>query len=122
MTATASRAKSFRALRMAAGLTVMDVAVRIGATYPAVHTWENGRSFPRAEQIPALAELLRVTEGEVIASIGKAAAMRAYVCPVCGYGKHVLDAAFCKICGAKIALPENAASSREAGSREAVSG
>ncbi|MFF4324651.1 helix-turn-helix domain-containing protein [Streptomyces sp. NPDC001568] len=47
-----------RKVRRAADLTQGEVADRLGVTVPAVVGWENGKSLPDGEKLPALAQAL----------------------------------------------------------------
>ena len=44
------------AKRLAAGISVTDMAKRIGVTSSAICQWEQGQTFPQAKQVPAIAE------------------------------------------------------------------
>jgi DNA-binding XRE family transcriptional regulator len=47
-----------RAIRVAAGATLRDIADELGVTPQAVYFWEVGRSTPRREQAAAYRRLL----------------------------------------------------------------
>ena len=48
-------------LRIAAGLSQADVVRAMGVDQAAVFRWENGQAMPRADKLPALADLLGCT-------------------------------------------------------------
>ena len=97
-------APSFKALRTRAGFKQEELALKLGVSGPAVIAWENGKSYPRTIQLPLLSTLLNATEREIITSIGRAAAIKGYVCPVCKHGSHRLEAVYCIICGREIEI------------------
>lgn len=47
-----------RARRKAAGLTLTDVAERLGVTQQAIGRWERGEALPSADRLPDLAAAL----------------------------------------------------------------
>jgi transcriptional regulator with XRE-family HTH domain len=53
-------------LRKARGLTLAELADRLGVSKPTVWAWEQGRSRPIEERIAALAEALGVPPGELL--------------------------------------------------------
>lgn len=57
---------SFRAARVAAGLSVQDVMDNMGVTNAAVCMWETGRTLPRADKLLALAALYRCPVEELL--------------------------------------------------------
>ncbi len=71
--------KTIRELRRAAGMTQLELAVRVGVTPVTVYNWERGRYEPKASQLRALAHVFGVSmdpidfEGPME---GKAAALR----------------------------------------------
>lgn len=52
-------------LRREAGLTLADVAARLGVSKPTVWAWEKGKARPLPERIDAIAEALGVPPGEL---------------------------------------------------------
>ena len=62
----------FSDLRKAAGFnTQVELSKRLGLKSggAAISQWESGNRYPRASTIPLVAQVLGVTEGEVIAAI-----------------------------------------------------
>lgn len=57
--------KNLRYLREKAQLSVKDVADKMQVSPQAVGKWERGESFPRAEQMPKLADLFGCTIDEL---------------------------------------------------------
>ncbi len=55
------------AAREAAKLSQAEVGTALGVTPAAVSAWETGRNAPRAGQLVALAALLHVDAGELLA-------------------------------------------------------
>ena len=53
-------------LRKEQGLTLDELAALLKVSKPTIWAWERGKSRPTAERIPALAERLGVTEGELL--------------------------------------------------------
>ena len=47
-----------RALREAKGIGAKEIAVVLGVSVQAVGKWERNEAFPRADQLPRLADLL----------------------------------------------------------------
>lgn len=54
--------------RKSRGLTLAQVADRLGVSKPTVWAWEKGKAKPVDERIPAIAEVLGVTPDELIGS------------------------------------------------------
>lgn len=52
-------------LRKERGLTLAQVADKLGVSKPTVWAWEKGKARPVSERLPALAEVLGVTENEL---------------------------------------------------------
>ena len=52
---------NLRQRRKELGLTVVDVAKSLGVSQPTYSYWENGRFYPTADKLPALAELFGCT-------------------------------------------------------------
>lgn len=52
-------------LRREAGLTLADVATRLGVSKPTVWAWEKGKARPLPERIPAIAEALGATADDL---------------------------------------------------------
>jgi transcriptional regulator with XRE-family HTH domain len=57
-------------LRREAGLTLADVATRLGVSKPTVWAWEKGKARPLPERIPAIAEALGATADDLAESSG----------------------------------------------------
>ncbi len=57
--------KTIRDLREAAGLTQLELAVRVGVTPSAVYNWERGRNEPKATQLRALSRALGVPMDDI---------------------------------------------------------
>ncbi|MEQ5788452.1 helix-turn-helix domain-containing protein [Erythrobacter sp. NFXS35] len=60
-------------LRREAGLTLADVALRLGVSKPTVWAWEKGKARPLPERIDAIAEALGVSSGELAETRGASA-------------------------------------------------
>ena len=56
----------FKAYRISAGLTQKDVADALGISQVSVWQWENDDSMPRADKLPAIAELYGCTVDDLI--------------------------------------------------------
>lgn len=48
------------------GLTQLDIAKKLGVERSTVAKWETGQSFPRAELLPKLAQILDCTTDELL--------------------------------------------------------
>ena len=48
-----------------------DIAERIGVSQQAVAKWETGKSMPRADKLPLLAQLLNCTTDELFEELPK---------------------------------------------------
>jgi transcriptional regulator with XRE-family HTH domain len=57
--------KTIRELREEAGLTQVQLSVKLNVTPGAVYAWESGRSEPRASQLRAIARLFDVCMDEI---------------------------------------------------------
>ena len=57
--------KTVRELREAAGLTQLELAVRVGVTPSTVYNWESGRSEPRVSQLRRVAEAFGVKMDDI---------------------------------------------------------
>lgn len=57
-----------REARKRAGLTQQELADRLGVTTGAVSNYENGVSFPKAEMVFGLCEILDITPRELFES------------------------------------------------------
>jgi transcriptional regulator with XRE-family HTH domain len=55
-----SLSSQLKTARVKRGLSVADVAERIGVTAPAVYLWEMGRNQPRDDNLTALCKLLKL--------------------------------------------------------------
>ncbi len=53
--------KTIRELREDAGLTQLQLAMKLGVTPSAVYAWESGRNEPRASQLRAIAHYFGVS-------------------------------------------------------------
>jgi transcriptional regulator with XRE-family HTH domain len=62
-----SFATRLQRLRKASGLSMADIAARLGVSKPTVWAWEQGRAKPVDERIAALAEALGVGPEELVA-------------------------------------------------------
>ncbi|WP_086617583.1 helix-turn-helix domain-containing protein [Erythrobacter tepidarius] len=58
-------------LRREAGMTLADVALRLGVSKPTVWAWEKGKARPLPERIAALAEVLGAAPEELTEAGGK---------------------------------------------------
>lgn len=54
-------------MRRRAGLTVPQLAEKMGCTCSAIYFWEAGRYWPKAECLPRIAELLGCSIDELFA-------------------------------------------------------
>ena len=70
-TARSSSTETFTArlkrLRLAAGLSLADVAAALGVSKPTVWAWEQGRSRPGSERIAGLANVLNTDPADLLA-------------------------------------------------------
>jgi transcriptional regulator with XRE-family HTH domain len=57
--------KSIKELRTRAGLTQLELAIRLGVTPSAVYKWERGSSEPSATNLRDLARALDVSMDEI---------------------------------------------------------
>jgi len=55
-----SLSKHLRNARIERGLSVAEVAERVGVSGPCVYFWEMGRTRPRAENLSALCKVLKL--------------------------------------------------------------
>lgn len=53
--------RGLKAMRRRAGLTVPQLAEKMGCTCSAIYFWEAGRYWPKAECLPQLAQALGCT-------------------------------------------------------------
>jgi transcriptional regulator with XRE-family HTH domain len=60
-------------LRREAGLTLADVALRLGVSKPTVWAWEKGKARPLPERIDAIAEALGVSSDDLAETFGTSA-------------------------------------------------
>ena len=58
-------------MRRRAGLTVPQLAEKMGCTCSAIYFWEAGRYWPKAECLPELAETLGCTIDDLFADHGE---------------------------------------------------
>ncbi|MBI1402447.1 MAG: helix-turn-helix domain-containing protein [Porphyrobacter sp.] len=66
-------------LRREAGLTLADVAARLGVSKPTVWAWEKGKARPLPERIDAIAEALGVAPSELVETMGPSADVGALI-------------------------------------------
>ncbi len=57
--------KTIRELRQAAGLTQLELAIRVHVTPSAIYNWERGRNEPSATNLRDLAQSLGVSMDEI---------------------------------------------------------
>ena len=57
--------KTIRALREAAGMTQLELAIRVGVTPVTVYNWERGRFEPKASQLRSLARVFGVSMDDI---------------------------------------------------------
>lgn len=57
--------KTIKELRIAAGLTQLELAVRVGVTPSAVYNWERGKNEPSATNLRDIAQALGVDMDEI---------------------------------------------------------
>lgn len=57
--------KTIRDLRRSAGMTQLELAVRLGVTPVTVYNWERGKYEPKASQLRALARVFGVSMDEI---------------------------------------------------------
>lgn len=60
-----------RLLRRERKLTIAELADRVGVSAPTIWSWEKGKTSPRINRIPALAESLQIAESELILQDGE---------------------------------------------------
>jgi transcriptional regulator with XRE-family HTH domain len=60
MARTKSLSKQLRAARATRGLSVADVAERVGVSAVSIYYWESGRVRPRSENLTALCKVLKL--------------------------------------------------------------
>jgi DNA-binding transcriptional regulator YiaG len=58
------RADGFASLRKKLGLSAADLGKLLGVSAQSVYHWESGKSRPRANQLPAIAELRKLRKRE----------------------------------------------------------
>jgi transcriptional regulator with XRE-family HTH domain len=58
--------KTLKHLRIAHGLTQLDVAERLGVTRVSVHQWENDNAMPRRRSLEDLARLYGVRVSDLL--------------------------------------------------------
>lgn len=66
-------------LRREAGLTLADVAARLGVSKPTVWAWEKGKARPLPERMDAIAEALGVASDQIATATGSSADLGALV-------------------------------------------
>lgn len=59
--------KSLASRRKAAGYTQVEFAARLGVSQAAVAGWESGESYPSADKLPTIAEVLGCSIDELFA-------------------------------------------------------
>ena len=57
--------RGLNTMRRRAGLTVPQLAEKMGCTCSAIYFWEAGRYWPKAEYLPRIAEILGCTIDEL---------------------------------------------------------
>ena len=57
--------KTIRELREEAGMTQVQLAMKLGCTPSAVYNWERGRSEPRASQVRMMARIFGVSMDDI---------------------------------------------------------
>lgn len=63
-------------IRRACGMTQDYAAQKMGVLQSSISQWESGTTYPHPSRIPKLADLYKVTEGEIIAACNAAHAQR----------------------------------------------
>lgn len=79
-------------LRKSKGLTQKQVAEVLGVVPKTVSKWETGKGFPDVSTVPALADILGVTERALLSGclpqnakdVGNLRKTKFYICPYCG--------------------------------------
>ncbi|KPQ21508.1 MAG: Helix-turn-helix domain/PilZ domain, partial [Porphyrobacter sp. HL-46] len=66
-------------LRREAGLTLAEVAARLGVSKPTVWAWEKGKARPLPERTEAIAEALGVAPDQIATAAGSSADLGAVV-------------------------------------------
>lgn len=56
---------NIKTYRLAAGLTIQELAQKLGVSITTIHGWESGRTAVSAKNVPALAKALKVKPIEV---------------------------------------------------------
>ena len=59
--------RGLNTMRRRAGLTVPQLAEKMGCTCSAIYFWEAGRYWPKAECLPRIAEILGCTIDDLFA-------------------------------------------------------
>jgi len=65
-TYTGRFAARLKMLRERAGLSVEEVSEHVGVTINTVYHWEKAHSFPKCEQLPLIAEVLKLKGVRII--------------------------------------------------------
>ena len=60
-----------RELRQLHGLTLRDLAAKVGVTATALHSWECGRRNPKLKHIQAFANAFSLTKSELLSGLGR---------------------------------------------------
>lgn len=64
--ANAKTATKFKKLREKQGLTIMDVARKLGLSHTAVSKWDNGVGYPRITRLAELSKILKCKPADLI--------------------------------------------------------
>ncbi|HET6183277.1 MAG TPA: helix-turn-helix transcriptional regulator [Acetobacteraceae bacterium] len=70
MARTKSLSRHLRLARESRGMTVAEVADRVGVSAMSVYNWESGRSRPRVRNLSALCKALRLKLAEAESMTG----------------------------------------------------
>jgi len=60
------RSSNFRKFRKKQGLTLVDVAKKMGVSHTAVSRWDNGTGYPKIKRLPKLARILGCKPADLI--------------------------------------------------------
>lgn len=64
-------AKGLLAQRRRLGLSAADVAALLGVSGQSIYKWEDGKTRPRAKQLPAIAQLRQMSKKDAIARLAE---------------------------------------------------
>ena len=62
-------AKGLASQRQRLGLSALDCGLLVGASGQSIYNWENGKAYPRARHLPAIAALRTLGKKEVAARL-----------------------------------------------------